>query len=230
MRVVPLVALTAVLAGCATEAAREHSRMGAAITAAQDDRQACRARISQSAEWQDLSPYLPPLDGSEPSMTQRLNNDVPTADQAATLVRLFDGYTQPCQARDVARLQAAHPAMAAAVSEIQAVRNQAYAKLAGRQMTWGAYANVSATLMAEGRSQLAKVDQQIDGELQTRHAQELQRRQQASANALAAGAQLLLLGNQQRALDQNQQMINAANRPRSTNCTVIGGFLNCTTF
>jgi hypothetical protein len=225
-----LVALTAVLAGCATQAEREHSRMSDAITAALDNRQACGARISQSAEWQDLSPYLPPLDGSEPSMTLRLNNDVPTIDQAATLVRLFNSYTQPCQAQEVANLNAVHPSMAAAVSEIQSARNQGYAKLAGRHLTWGAYATFSAALMAEGRSQLTRVGQHIDAELQAQHAQELQRRQQASAIALAASSQLLLLGSQQQVLYQNQQMINAANRPRSTNCTVVGGFLNCTTF
>src|SRR5258708_17457586 len=130
MRAFHWMALMAVLAGCATQAEREHSRVGRAITAALDDRRACGARVSQSAEWQDLSPYLPPLDGSEPSMTQRLNNDVPTVDQAAALVQLFNSYTQPCQVQEVANLQAVHPSMAAAVAEIQTARNQGYAKLA----------------------------------------------------------------------------------------------------
>ena len=35
---------------------------------------------------------------------------------------------------------------------------------------------------------------------------------------------------QQQVLQQNQQAINAANRPRMTNCQYVGTYLNCTTF
>ena len=84
--------------------------------------------------------------------------------------------------------------------------------------------------MAEANSHLTRVGLQIDADLQAQHARERERRQQAIFNTLAAGAQLLLLANQQRVLYQYQQMIDAANRPRSTNCNMVGGFLNCTTF
>jgi hypothetical protein len=51
----------------------------------------------------------------------------------------------------------------------------------------------------------------------------MRQRQAAIANSYNAYATQTLL-------NQNQQMINAYNRPRSTNCNVVGGYLNCTTF
>ena len=51
----------------------------------------------------------------------------------------------------------------------------------------------------------------------------VQQRDAAAANAYNIYAT-------QTMLNQNQQMINARNQPRMTNCQYVGAMLNCTTF
>lgn len=218
------------MAGCATGAQQESARMRAAVASTNDQAKQCQVRAEQSPEWQELSAYLPSLDGSDPSMTLRTNASVPTPEQAATLARLFNDYMRPCQATLLASTGAVHPAMSAVLAESYAARNQAYAQLASRQATWGAYANFSASLVAETKSAWARTGQEIEGGLQAQHNTEVQQRQAASAAMMQTGMGLMALSNQQQMINQNQQAIYAANRPRTSNCQVIAGFLQCTTF
>jgi hypothetical protein len=123
----------------------------------------------------------------------------------------------------MAALQATHPALAAVGSEVVAVLNQGYAKLASREVSWGAYAQFSAQVNAEAEKQWAAATQRIQSGLEAQHSAGMRQRQAAIANAYNVYATQTLL-------NQNQQMINAYNRPRSTNCSVVGGYLNCTTY
>jgi hypothetical protein len=219
MRSFILLSIVLAVGGCATPAEREAKRVRAAASATFDQARQCLGEIGQSTEWQDLSAHLPPLDGSEPRMSLRTDSRVPTAAQAAQLVKLFNDRLLPCQTLVVSNLQAVHPSLAVAVAEFNAAANQAYARLVSRQLTWGAYASLSATLNAQARANWAKAGQKVADELEARLNAEDQRRRQALANAYNALA-----------LYQNQQLLDAANRPRTVNCTRMAGYFNCTQF
>jgi hypothetical protein len=73
------------------------------------------------------------------------------------------------------------------------------------------------------RSQMAAAGESIQRGLQQSHNAEVQRRQAASV-ALQNWAY------QQQVLQQNQQMINTMNQPRTMNCQYVGAMLNCSTF
>jgi hypothetical protein len=98
-----------------------------------------------------------------------------------------------------------------------------YLALAERKITWGEFNTATVAARNELTASLQAVGQAIDTKLQNAHAAEVQQRQAAAA----------ALGNwayQQQVLLQNQQAINAANRPRTTSCQYVGAYLNCTTF
>ncbi len=222
MKLLILLLLAFAISGCSTRAGRETDRIKAAAAATFDQATQCRTQ-GQSAEWQQLAPYLPPLDGTEPSMTLRTNNDLPTTAQASLLVKLFNDQFQPCQALVVANLHTVHPSLAAVIAEFNATANHNYARLAGRQISWGAYAGLSASSNAEARANWTKTGQKIEAELAAREDAERERRQAALNNLYNVLAT-------QTMLNQNQQLINAANQPRMTTCTRAAGTVSCMQF
>lgn len=223
MRRFILLMIAVTVGGCATRAEREADRIKAAAAATFDQATQCRTQIGQSAEWQQLASHLPPLDGAEPSMALRTNDSLPTPAQASLLVKLFNDRFQPCQTLIVTNLHTVHPSLAAVITEFNATANQNYARLAGRQVTWGTYANLSASLNAEARTNWTKAGQKIETELAAREDAERNRRQAAFNNLYNILAT-------QTMLNQNQQLINAANQPRMTTCTRAAGTLSCMQF
>jgi hypothetical protein len=223
MRTLALVIVLFALGGCATQAQSEYERMGQAAAKAKANGQACLRQLTASAEYQEVGPLLPPFDGTLPSIELRNNRSVPSPDQSQTLMRLYNGHIRPCRDAATADISAVHPAYASVNTEVNAVWDEGYAKLTNREVTWGAFAAFDAALTAEQRKRISEASQRIVGNLQTQHAGEIQQRQ-------AAAAAFQQFAYQQQVILQNQQMINAMNQPRMTNCQYVGTYLNCTTF
>lgn len=230
MRSFVLLLIVIAMGGCATPTEREAKRIKAAATTAFNQANQCQAQIGQSSEWQELSAYLPPLDGGEPPMSLRINDNVPTAAQAALLVKLFNDRLLPCQTLAVADFQTVHPALAVAAAEFNAGANQAFARLAARQLTWGAYASLSATLKAEARGNWTKAAQKVEAEIEARLDADDRRRREIRSNAYNVWVTQTMLDQNAIALNQNQQLINRAYLPRMTNCTRSPHFISCTQF
>jgi hypothetical protein len=209
--------------GCATAAQQQAAQMKANYMQGMTATDACWAQAAESQDGRELAELLPPRGNKTPSMTLLTNKQVPSPEQAAVLIRYHNEYRRRCQETAMAALQTTHPALAALGSEVVAVLNQGYAKLASREVSWGAHAQFSEQVNAEAEKQWVTVTQRIRSGLEAQHSAEMRQRQAAIANAYNVYATQTLL-------NQNQQMINAYNRPRSTNCSVIGGYLNCTTY
>jgi hypothetical protein len=110
-----------------------------------------------------------------------------------------------------------------AIAEYYAQIDVAALALVQGKTTWGEYTQVTATANREMNAKTAQVSSDLQRGLAQSHQAELSRRQQAAAS----------LSNyvyQQQVLLQNQQMINAMNQPRMTNCQYVGAYLNCATF
>lgn len=220
LRVV-LIALA--LGGCATQAQRQVEQMKSNLSQGMAATDNCWAQAAASPDGRELADLLPPRGNKSPSMTLLTNKQVPSPEQAAVLVRYHNDYRRQCQDLVIASLQATHPALAALGSEVVSALNRGYAKLASREVSWGAYAQFSAQVNAEAERQWAAIAREIDAGLQARHDAEVRRREAALANAYHVYAMQTLI-------NQNQQAISAYNQPRSTNCSVVGSYLNCTTY
>jgi hypothetical protein len=223
MRVLALVVALFAVGGCATGAQQQAARMNEAAQVMVADANAARARATALPSYQALKDKLPPLDGSPPSMALLTDTSRPNSEEVVALLEFHrDGLSawRAVMLQDFAKV---HPAYAAVAAETYAAADQQYARLVRRETTWGEYATMSAQRTTALRGELTRVGQQIKSELANAHAYEIQQRQ-------AAAAAFSQWAYQQQVLQQNQQAINAVNRPRMTNCQYVGTYLNCTTF
>lgn len=212
-----VVAFVALLAGCATQASTEAARLDKSSADFEREVSACQAKAAASAEYREVGAFLPPLDGrKQASLDQLSNRQTPTAEQAATLTRLYNGYLRPCYELGVERGTALDAGSGALLGQSLSLGTSAYARLASRQITWGQYAEFINQLRTELIAALNRRGEQVNDRLQAQHDRELQ----ARANAFAAASNTMY----------HWQMVNAANRPRSTNCSMVGNYLNCTTY
>jgi hypothetical protein len=224
MRALAWVAISVLcLSGCATGAQQQAARMNEAAQIMVADGNAARARAVALPSYQALKDKLPPLDGSPPSMELLTNTSKPNVEDSSALLEFHREGLSPWRAVTLQDFAKMHPAYAAVAAEAYAAADQQYARLVRREITWGENATASAQRTTALRAELTRVGRQIQAELANAHTYEIQQRQ-------AAAAALSNWAYQQQVLSQNQQVINAANRPRMTNCQYVGTYLNCTTF
>jgi hypothetical protein len=153
MRILALLCAVVALGGCATGAQRQAEQMKTNLMQGRTATDACWSQAADSPDGRELADLLPLRGDKTPSMTLLTNKQVPSPEQAATLVRYHNDYRRRCQEMAMATLQATHPAFAALGSEVVAVQNQGYAKLASREISWGAYAQFSSQVNAEADKQ-----------------------------------------------------------------------------
>lgn len=224
MRALAWVAISVLcLSGCATGAQQQAAKMNEAAKAAISDGTVARDRAAALPSYQVLKDKIPPLDGSPSSMALQTNTSKPDAEEVAALLEFHRDGLSPWRAVALQDWAKVHPAYAAVAAETYAAADQQYARLVHRELSWGEYATFSAQRITAFRAAVTRIDQRIKAELGNAHAYEIQQRQ-------AAAAAFSQWAYQQQVLQQNQQAINAANRPRMTNCQYVGTYLNCTTF
>ncbi|SEE72669.1 hypothetical protein SAMN05444161_6881 [Rhizobiales bacterium GAS191] len=216
-----LVALSSVIGACSTAAQRQLASIntkGAEATAAN---KACMAEIAAKPEYAGIAKHLP-LDGSPASLEQKADQAFVTPQEAKAVLAWRNEFGQCRQARDGA-VQAFAPAAMPAILEAENASDAVWVKVVHREMSWGTaiqqLADISASTQAKGQ-QIAK---EMTAELNQEHQAELAQRREV-ANAFAQAAQ-----NFQQQQNQ-QQMINALNRPRTTNCSAFGNSASCTTY
>lgn len=230
MRRFTVLAVALLASACATAAETELDRMTTVHREGKARVSDCLAKARASAPYAVVGRYLPPLDGSAPSMSLRLNTDRPNAEQRSALVAFYNDQYRPCRDQALDTLQRQNPALAASAGEGIAASDAAYAQLAAGNVTWGQYADFSARLNAEQQSRVTATGQRIVAGLQSQHAQEVQQRQAASQALTNAGMGLIMLDQNQQMIQQQQQLNNTLARPVTTNCRYVGRNLTCTSF
>jgi hypothetical protein len=91
------------------------------------------------------------------------------------------------------------------------------------KLTWGQFNQGRRDITTQTQGKLVQANMQIGSQLQNQHQYEVQQRQRA-AEAFAQWSY------QQQQLNQQQQMINAVNRPRTINCDYFGNTAQCNSF
>ncbi len=212
-------ALAFVVAGCATQAQRAAEQVSQISQKAAADAEACDAKIAAMPEAQAVMRNAP---GGMTSLQAQTNTAKVTPAEVRDIFTLHNAIGE---CRKI-RLEAAgqiSPLLVAPLAERYAREDAAYAALVERKATWGEFFRAREIARVDTKRQYDEAVVTLQRGLQQSHAAELGRRQQA-AYAIQQWTY------QQQVLSQQQQMINAMNQPRMTNCQYIGSQLNCTSY
>ena len=209
---VAVVMLLLVVAGCATAAQRQAQQAGVASREAVAQLKSCLSAVWSKPEYASLVPHNPDMDTGQHTMVQLTDESVPSAEEARLEAARFDE-NSGCRKQFLASLSLARPDLVPILANGYSRGAAIVVELVERKITWGEAARRETEAASDVRSQVATADQRWLVDLRAENQAELARRQ-AAAEALMQWS-------------QQQQMINAINRPVVTNCSGWGGSVNC---
>ncbi len=128
----------------------------------------------------------------------------------------------PCITIAVTEYGQAHPAYALVLTEFYSTRDKNIAKLMRGEINIGKFNELLSDSFVKFYQDVAATHYEIAQNLSQSHQYEQQKR-------MAAAQMMQNWGYQMQVLSQQQQMINAVNRPLTTNCRYIGQIWQCTT-
>jgi len=222
MRYLAWLLVCVVVGGCATAAEREIQRRENGLQQIEGRMRTCLERISNSAQFQQVK-SRGVIWNFKPTLAQLSDSAKPTPDDLRALFDLHEQFISPCRKLILEAAALFTAAQVAAVADWFAQTDAVYVKLAQGNLTWGQAVQALSDSERQMMARSAQIDAEMRRNLAQSHNAEIARRQQAAA-ALSNYVY------QQQVLIQNQQMIDAANRPRVTNCQYVGAYLNCTTY
>lgn len=200
------------VAGCATTAQREASRIQGVASADAPVIDACLRATVASPPYQALKAKMGEYSDS-PTRAMKLNADKATAQEAAQVLSLRQDYLTPCRKIALESAAKVDPAIVAILAENYARADANYAKFSTHMISWGEFVTENQVLVTERRANLLAAGESIQKDLKGSPALVTTPRQQAEA-ALSnwTRQQRILLGGQQ-----------------VTNCRYVGSMLACTT-
>jgi hypothetical protein len=154
------------------------------------------------------------LDTRDTTLDQLTDKTKATPEQIGAIKFLHPKAGQ-CRKVALEKIELVEPGAATIFAEEMNKSETALIQLIEGNTTWGAYNAARKENIAAATPKLVAEHQQMMNGLQRSHEAELAQRQ-AAANAMQE-------------YFQNQQMINAMNRPVMTNCTGFGNSVNCIT-
>ena len=216
---VVMAALMAVLGGCATRAQLEVACLMNAVESGKAASEACIAKVKEMPEYQLLAPYLP--EGSA-SLKAQANpaKATPTEIKAVFVVQEASA---DCRKIGLEGMGSINPDMMALLARAYAKVDAGYLGIVEKKMTWGEFVRIREAARAEFLDQAMAIARQMDRQLQAAHKAEVDEYKEAAKA-------ILIWSEQQHAMYKQQKLIEAINRPRTTNCQYIGGRVSCTTF
>ena len=145
MRLIVLVALMTVLAGCATRAQVELARLMNSVESGKAASDACIAKVKQMPEYRLLAPYLP--EGSA-SLAAQAN---PAKATPAEIKAVFVVQEAGAECRKIALegMGSLNPDLMALLAYAYAKVDAAYLGIVEKKMTWGEFVRVREAARAE---------------------------------------------------------------------------------
>jgi hypothetical protein len=217
------------VSGCATHAQQLYKQTVEAYKAANSEAGQCVTSLSENPLFVPLSVHLA-LGNSPPTLEQQTDSAVATPDEVALLLKWHVGL-QSCHDQYLSVAQEKFGFMVPATQENYLSYDAIFLKLAQRQITYGeanqqlSQARVAAAARRSA-AQRSAAGKEWEAELNQENREELAQRQaafQAAAQSLQEAAQ------RQHQIAQQQQLINALNRPTTTTCNSMGMTTNCMT-
>lgn len=209
------------LGGCATQAERQVQQMTVEWEDAQRKVNNCMKQARTTNEYQTLNKKFI-LDIPDPAAAQKMAIQEFASQEDKQNAILYRATFNPCVEIALTEWGQVHPAYAVAIAEYISQIDEGVSYLLTDKFTIGEYNIFTSRLSVAYERNLQQVNDSIQNNLSRSHQYEMEQR----ARAVAAFQNW---NYQQQQLNQQQQMINAVNRPRTTTCSYIGRFLNCTT-
>jgi hypothetical protein len=209
------------VAACATAAQREAAGIVTKAAKAKADFAACMVGIAGKPEYAALVKHIP-NDISAATIEQKADQSLPTAPEAKSVLA-WRSESLGCRQTFFADVQGFAPGMAPVLTKAYNASDQVWVKLVHREVSWGGAIQQLADIQVAGQEGTQAVAKEMTADLEQQHQAELAQRR-AFGEALAqAGANI-------QQAQQNQQLINAINRPRTTTCNAFGNTASCTSY
>lgn len=221
-----VLAVGLLLGACATQAQKRDAEMSQSMRQDGPVLDACIAKMKASPEYAALSGKIR-LWGGMPTLAQQTDASLATAEDAALLRSYHQQYLMPCRQISIDMVNKLSASYAPILVDRYAKTDAVYASLVTQKATWGDANKALAAIEADASTRMTAAMAETKAALNASHQAELNRRAQA---AQALGASMVTMSNNMAIQQQNQQMINAMNRPRTTNCQYVGAMLQCSTF
>jgi hypothetical protein len=213
-RKTPVAAVCCLLSACATAAQQEIQRQNTILNDMKPSLDACSKAINDDPSYDQLRMKM--RIGNEDASLQMLADKSKTTPQEIALLYKLYGAYQGCRKIILEAAAKAAPMRQVALIEIFTASDKIWADHVSGKTTWGEFNQARDAAKAAGAEKLQEAEAKINAGLQQSHQAEMAQRQRAADAMSAWSAQ--------------QQAIQAANRPRTTNCNVMGNTVDCTTY
>jgi hypothetical protein len=212
-RPLTLLVMLVLLAGCSTGAQRQSQAIRENDGASGQQLRACAEAVYNSPAFDPIRPKLP-MDVRKATIEQQTDSSMATDEQIAAVLDTHPRL-QACRQTYLDRESETTPSRVPIISAFLAKSESSLIDVVQRKKSWGEHVRYVKEAFPQFERQLIAENQRIQAGLDQSQQAELSRRQAAAA---AFGQYM-----------QTQQMINAINRPVTTNCNRFGNNVNCVT-
>lgn len=210
-----LLVVTALLAGCATQAQRQFQAIRTNNQSAAQALTACLAAANASTDLAPIEAHMP-LDITKATLQQLSDTSLMSDREKQSMLELHPKL-QACREAFVNQVSQTTPSIAAIYAALYTKSEGSLIDLLQRKQSWGDHLRRVNGYIADARIQITQEEQRIVAGLNRSNEAELARRQ-AATNAMMQ-------------YYETQQIINSMNRPVLTNCTgantLVGTQINC---
>jgi hypothetical protein len=221
VRIAAMLLIASGLGGCTTAAQRQLATINTEASETQKNYKSCIADVAANSEFARILKHVP-IDGGPATLEQKADQSFATAQEAKVVLAWRADFGDCRQALNTAE-QSFAPTLMPALLEAQNASDSVWVKVVHRELNWGGALQQLADIQTTIREKSQQVGKEMTAELQQEHQAEMAQRH-AVASAFAQAAHNF-------AEQQNQQqMINAINRPRTTDCNGFGYSVSCTSY
>lgn len=215
-----------ILVACSTRAQQQSSNIQKAYQDAVDRFDACKSVMNLNSDVQYVykNILIDRIQNSQPSNKYDLlsSNKKMTKEDRQKFIAFLDENTK-CRVIGIEGLSKVHPSLVTTVINSHRRVDVIYGKFLAGEFNIGELNRELEQNSSQFQKEWDMAISNINSSLANDHNYEMQSRQQA-----AAAIQNWSL--QQQQIYQNQMMLNNLNRPRTTNCNMIGNSVNCTSY
>jgi citrate lyase beta subunit len=200
------------VASCATQAQKQSQIISDAGELAGAELTICVSAAGNDPAISALRANMPD-NANDLTLSQQTNASKAT-DEEIAMIYIRHEKLQVCRNKYIAAISPVMPGIANAMVEVYTKTDKELIRLVKKEISWGDYVVARRDIATAGRTTVTAEGQRIDDALRQSHNGEMAERQAAAENFAA--------------YIQTQQMINAMNRPVTTQCTRFGNTVNCT--
>jgi len=207
------------VAGC-TGAQMEAQRMQKVGAETVATGKACIEAITENPDYSSLKTKLYLANDLQFPLEMLSDKRLPTKQDIALLYKVHAD-VQECRKGMLDGAAKMHPMIMLTLVESFAASDKVWAEATDGRMAWGKFNEARKDIMVQQQERMVQANAQITAQLQNQHQFELEQRARA-AEAMQQWAY------QQQQLAQQQQVVNAMNRPQVINCNYFGSTASCT--